>query len=349
MAVQRFRLTVVDRTIIELRRRDGCSIRMIARELGRSSGTVCDEIKRHGKVTGYRAATAEADAAASRCRSGRKLRLAPDGPLFSGIARLLRLGWSPEQISGRRKRMENGMERPSGLRVSHEAIYTALYALPRGELRRELLSFLRQAKPMRGRRPKGSERRGKLVGMTNIRERPEEVGGRLVPGHWEGDLILGAGGASAVGTLVERTTRLVVLVHMAARKADVAASAFAGALNAIPAPLRKTLTYDQGKEMAGHEGLAAQTGMRIFFADPHSPWQRGSNENTNGLLRQYLPKGSSLAGLDQHDLDIVAASLNDRPRKTLDYATPNEAFNSLLATLAGRSETQNGGGVRYGC
>lgn len=349
MAVQRFRLTVVDRTIIELRRRDGCSIRMIARELGRSPGTVCDEIKRHGKVAGYRAAKAEADAAAGRGRSGRKLRLAPDGPLFAGIARLLRLGWSPEQISGRRKRMENGMEQPSGLRVSHEAIYTALYALPRGELRRELLSFLRQAKPMRGRRPKGSERRGKLVGMTNIRERPEEVGGRLVPGHWEGDLILGAGGASAVGTLVERTTRLVVLVHMAARKADVAASAFAGALNAIPAPLRKTLTYDQGKEMAGHEGLAAQTGMRIFFADPHSPWQRGSNENTNGLLRQYLPKGSSLAGLDQDDLDIVAASLNDRPRKTLDYATPNEAFNSLLATLAGGSETQNGDGVRYGC
>lgn len=349
MAVQRFRLTVVDRTIIELRRRDGCSIRMIARELGRSPGTVCDEIKRHGKVAGYRAAKAEADAAAGRGRSGRKLRLAPDGPLFAGIARLLRLGWSPEQISGRRKRMENGMEQPSGLRVSHEAIYTALYALPRGELRRELLSFLRQAKPMRGRRPKGSERRGKLVGMTNIRERPEEVEGRLVPGHWEGDLILGAGGASAVGTLVERTTRLVVLVHMAARKADVAASAFAGALNAIPAPLRKTLTYDQGKEMAGHEGLAAQTGMRIFFADPHSPWQRGSNENTNGLLRQYLPKGSSLAGLDQDDLDIVAASLNDRPRKTLDYATPNEAFNSLLATLAGGSETQNGDGVRYGC
>jgi IS30 family transposase len=196
MAVQRFRLTVVDRTIIELRRRDGCSIRMIARELGRSSGTVCDEIKRHGKVAGYRAATAEADAAAGRGRSGRQLRLAPDGPLFAGIARLLRLGWSPEQISGRRKRMENGMEQPSGLRVSHEAIYTALYALPRGELRRELLSFLRQAKPMRGRRPKGSERRGKLVGMTNIRERPEEVGGRLVPGHWEGDLILGAGGAA---------------------------------------------------------------------------------------------------------------------------------------------------------
>jgi IS30 family transposase len=231
------------------------------------------------------------------------------------------------------------MEQPSGLRVSHEAIYTALYALPRGELRRELLSYLRQAKPVRGRKPKGSERRGKLCNMTNIKERPEEIEGRLVPGHWEGDLILGAGGASAVGTLVERTTRLVVLVHMPTRKAEVAASAFAGALNAIPAPLRKTLTYDQGKEMAGHAGLAAQTGMRIFFADPHSPWQRGANENTNGLLRQYLPKGSSLAGLDQSDLDLVAASLNDRPRKTLDYATPNEAFNSLLAKLVSGGKT----------
>ena len=140
--------------------------------------------------------------------------------------------------------------------MSHEAIYTAIYALPRGELRRELIACLRQDKPGRGRKPKGSERRGKLCGMTNIKERPEEIEGRLVPGHWEGDLILGAGGASAIGTLVERTTRFVVLVRMPTRKADVAASAFAGALNAIPAPLRKTLTYDQGKEMAEHESLA---------------------------------------------------------------------------------------------
>jgi len=188
MVVQRRRLTVLDRTTIELRRRDGWSIRLIAADL------------------------------------------------IAECARLLRLGWSPEQISVRRKRIENGMEQPSGLQVSHEAIYTPLYALPRGELRRELLPYLRQAKPMRGRKPKGSERRGKLVGMINIEERPEEIEGRLVPGHREGDLILGAGGASAVWTLVERTTRLVVLVHMATRRADVAAPAFAGALNAIPAP-----------------------------------------------------------------------------------------------------------------
>ena len=163
--------------------------------------------------------------------------------------------------------------------------------------------------------------------------RPEEIEGRLVPGHWEGDLILGAGGASAIGTLVERTSRIVALVRMPTRKADVASCAFAGALNAIPVSLRKTLTYDQGKEMADHQSLALSTGMRIFFADPHAPWQRGSNENTNGLLRQYLPKGMSFAALTQEHLDAIAASLNDRPRKTLGYATPNERFANLLANL----------------
>jgi IS30 family transposase len=222
------------------------------------------------------------------------------------------------------------VEQKSGLQVSHEAIYVAIYAVARGELRRELIACLRQDKPLRGRKPKGSERRGKLCNMSNIKERPDEVEGRLVPGHWEGDLILGAGGASAIGTLVERTTRLVVLVRMPTRKADVVACAFAGALNAIPAPLRKTLTYDQGKEMAAHQSLAQNTGMRIFFADPHAPWQRGSNENTNGLLRQYFPKDTSLSGFSQQDLDAVAAGLNDRPRKILDFATPIEQFQFLL-------------------
>jgi hypothetical protein len=209
-----------------------------------------------------------------------------------------------------------------------------------------LIACLRQDKPTRGRKPKGSERRGKQCDMTNNKDRPEDVEGRLVPGHWEGDIILGARGASAIGTLVERTTRFVVLVRMPTRKADVAACAFAGALNAIPAPLRKTLTYDQGKEMADHKTLASDTGMRIFFADPHSPCQRGSNENTNGLLRQYFPKGISFAGIGQDDLDAVAASLNDRLRKTIDFATPNEQFSELLAGLAGRTETSPAG-VRY--
>ena len=331
MACRRRELTVCDRSVIEVRVRDGRSVRAISRELGRSPGTICDEIARHGGVEAYRAHAASAWADASRCLTGRRPRLTQDGVLFGQVAGLLRLGWSPEQISGRRRRMQAGMEQPSGLRVSHEAIYAAIYALPRGELRRELIGCLRQDKPMRGRKPKGAERRGKLCNMTNIRERPEEVEGRLVPGHWEGDLILGAGGASAIGTLVERTTRYLVLVRMPTRKADVVASAFAGALNAMPASLRRTLTYDQGKEMARHETLALDTGMRIFFADPHSPWQRGSNENTNGLLRQYFPKGTPLSGFDQDDLDAVADRLNGRPRKTLDFATPDEHFRRLMA------------------
>ena len=344
MTISRRKLTMFDRTLIAVRLGDGWGIRAIAKALGRSAGTISDEIARHRSARlGYVAQSAATGAAAARRLSGRKPRLAAEGALFGSVARLLRLKWSPEQISGRRRRIEGGMELQSGLSVSHEAIYTAIYALPRGELRRELISCLRQDKPMRGRKPKGSERRGKLCNMTNIKERPAEVEGRLVPGHWEGDLILGAGGASAIGTLVERSTRFVILVRMPTRKADVAGCAFAGALNAIPTPLRKTLTYDQGKEMAQHERLALATGMRIFFADPHAPWQRGSNENTNGLLRQYFPKGMSLSALSQDDLDTVAASLNDRPRKTLDFATPGEQFNSLLAAIAAAGSTSPGG------
>ncbi len=347
MAVQRRQLTVFDRSTIEVRLRDGWSIRAIARDLGRSPGMVSDEVARHGGRSLYQAQVATSACLAALCRTGRRRRLAHDGALFLQVSALLRLGWSPEQISGRRKRMEAGIEQPSGLSVSHEAIYTAIYALPRGELRRELTACLRQDKPARGRKPKGTERRGKLCNMTNIKERPEEVEGRLVPGHWEGDLILGAGGRSAIGTLVERVTRFTVLVRMPTRKADVVASAFAGALNAIPDVLRKTLTYDQGKELAQHESLAVSTGMRIFFADPHAPWQRGANENTNGLLRQYFPKGIALSGFDQADLDRVAESLNGRPRKTLDYATPNEQFSNLLAQCA-RANTAPSVGVRSG-
>jgi IS30 family transposase len=344
MAVSRRKLTVFDRTMIEMRRRDGWGVRRIATSLGRSPGTICDEIRRHSDATrDYLAEAAQTQAEANRLVCVRKRRMANDGALFGEISRLLRRQWSPEQISGRRKRIEGGMEERSGLSVSHETIYAAIYALPRGELRRELIACLRHDKPMRGRKPKGSERRGKLCGMTNIKERPEEIEGRLVPGHWEGDLILGARGASAIGTLVERTTRFVVLVRMPTRKADVAACAFAGALNAIPAALRKTLTYDQGKEMADHENLACSTGMRIFFADPHAPWQRGANENTNGLLRQYFPKGMAFSAIAQKDLDEVADRLNDRPRKTLDYATPNEHFQRLLATLASTNQPPPGG------
>jgi IS30 family transposase len=219
MADPRRAFTVVDRTTISLRLRDGWGIRKIARSLGRSPGTISDEVNRNGGSMAYEAGAAGVEAAAKRQLTGRRPRMSHDGALFTEAARLLGLGWSPEQISGRRKREEAGMERPSGVRVSHEAIYAAIYALPRGELRRELIGCLRHAKPTRGRKPKGSELRGKLVGMTNIKDRPEAIEGRLVPGHWEGDLILGAKGTSAIGTLVGNPGN-VGSMNMSARFSD---------------------------------------------------------------------------------------------------------------------------------
>jgi len=340
------RLTVEERAVIEVRVRDGWSFRRIAEELGRSPDTISSEVGGAGGRAGYTAGRGSflADFLGRTRRRRRKLE--PGGPAFAKMAELLRRKWSPEPISGRRLRIEGEEIMESGLDVSHETIYAVLYALPRGELRRELLADLRRGKPQRGRRPKDSERRGKLVGMTNISERPPEVEGRLVPGHWEGDLIVGANGSSAIGTLVERTTGFLVLAKMPSKKADVAACAFAGALNAVPQPLRKTLTYDQGKELARHAELAEATGMRIFFADPHSPWQRGTNENTNGLLRQYFPKGTALSGFSQAELDAVADEINGRPRKRLAYATPKETFLRLVAGLPVGVDGVNEDGVR---
>jgi len=349
MQRQRRKLTVEDRVAIDLRRKDGWGVRAIARELGRSPSVISTEIGRGREQDGnYAAGSAQTAAAARWGRSGRRARLAPDSPLFAEVAKLLRLQWSPEQIAGRRKRLEEGTEVSSGLRVSHEAIYQAIYAVPRGELRRELLACLRQGKPQRGRRSKDGERRGRICDMTSIHERPAEVEGRLVPGHWEGDLIKGAGNRSSVGTLVERTSRKVVLVKLADAKAETARDGFAAGLLAVPAPLRLTLTYDQGKEMARHRELAALTGLRVYFADPHAPWQRGSNENTNGLLRQYLPKGTDLSVFSQAELDAIATRLNSRPRKMLGFATPDEVFAALVDKAANAVTSRNAEGVRCG-
>jgi IS30 family transposase len=349
MQRQRRKLTVEERVAIDLRRKDGWGVRAIARELGRSPSVISTEIGRGREPDGnYAAGSAQTAAAARRDRSGRRARLAPDSPLFAEVAKLLRLQWSPEQIAGRRKRLEDGTEMSSGLRVSHEAIYQAVYAVPRGELRRELLACLRQGKPHRGRRSKTDERRGQICDMTSIRQRPEDVDGRLVPGHWEGDLIKGTGNRSSIGTLVERTSRKVILVKLADAKAETARDAFAAGLLGVPAPLRLTLTYDQGKEMARHKELSALTGLRVYFADPHAPWQRGSNENTNGLLRQYLPKGIDLSVFSQAELDAIAARLNGRPGKTLDFATPDEVFAELVEKVANTVSSRHAEGVRYG-
>src|SRR3954469_15429498 len=237
--------------------------------------------------------------------------------------------------------MEDGAAGSSGVSVSHEAIYQAIDAVPRDELRHELLACQRQGKPQRGPRTAHGEA-GSATASANGRRRWG------VRGHWEGDLIKGAANRSSVGTRVERTSRKLVLVKLADAKAETARDGFAAGLLAVPAPLRLTLTYDQGKEMARHRELAALTGLRVYFADPHAPWQRGSNENTNGLLRQYLPKGTALSEFSQAELDAIAIRLNSRPRKTLGFATPDEVFAGLVDKAANAVTSRNAESVRYG-
>jgi transposase, IS30 family len=220
------------------------------------------------------------------------------------------------------------------MRVSHETIYQSLFAQGRRELRRELARCLRSGRFCRKKR--GTiERRGRVPGMVNISERPAEVGDRAVPGHWEGDVILGAGSRSAVGTLVERSTRLVLLLHLGQDKSAVnVEAAVRKAIATLPAVLRRSVTWDQGAEMASHATFTTATGIPIYFCDPHSPWQCGSNENTNGLLRQFLPEGTDLSKRSAADLHRIQRSLNGRPRKTLGYLTPSEAFAQVVAATA---------------
>jgi len=273
----------------------------------------------------YRACTAQVQAAARACQPRRPRKLL-DPWLWQFVQEHLTEGCSPEQIAGRLRRTYPDDRQKH---LSAETIYVALYVLPRGALRSELLSALRQARNARRPRARGTDRRGQIPNMTPIDERPAEVATRTVPGHWEGDLIKGARNGSAVGTLVERTSRLVLLARMEGTDATSAREGFTKKLRHVPALLRKTLTYDRGKEMAEHERLAQRLAIRIFFADPYSPWQRGTNENTNGLLRQYLPKGTNLSGYTQRELNAIAHRLNTRPRKCLDFATPLEVYAHL--------------------
>lgn len=305
----------------------GASFHAIAQRLGRSKGTVCREVARNAPDRdGYRSVEAGSAAHQRASRPRRPRKLGP-GPLWARVISLLRLGWSPEQVAGRLRR---DYPDDMSMRASHETIYLALYIMPRGGLRRELLALLRRGHKTRHPRGRGADRRGKIPDMVSIHERPQEAEDRRVPGHWEGDLIKGARNASAVGTLVERTTRLVLLARLDGATAHEARLGFQRRLRRVPQPLRKSLTYDQGKEMAEHTALSENLRIRVFFADPHSPWQRGTMENTNGLLRQYLPKGEDLSQFSQRDLNTIAERLNTRPRKTLDFATPLEAFHLLL-------------------
>lgn len=314
-------LTADDRNAIQRGLNAGLSCRQIAQCLDRRPSTVTREMARNQTTATYDAVSA-GRAARGRRRCGRR-KLVPGSPLLQAVMTDLKAGWSPEQIAGRLKHMHP--DEPA-LRVSHESIYCYIYAQPRGERRTTLISALRQAHKSRLPRTRGRDRRGRLRDMVSIHERPDDVLGRQIVGHWEGDLIKGAGHASAVGTLVERKSRFVLLAKLDGTDAEAVLEGFTRRLRTLPPTVRKTLAYDQGKEMARHQELARRLRIRVYFADPHSPWQRPTNENTNGLLRQYLPKATDLSGLSQRYLTQVAKALNSRPRKCLGFLTPEEVM-----------------------
>ena len=325
-------LTAAERTTLMVRRAEGWTQTAIAGHLGRDRSTISRELARNrGPLAApYDAILADERARDLRAAPGTNRKLGVDTALMAVVHDQLRAGWSPEQIAGMLKRT---FADDKARRVSHETIYTAIYVMPRGELRSDLIECLRFGHAKRRPRARGKDRRGAIPDMTSLHVRPPEIEDRLVPGHWEGDLIKGAFNRSSVGTLVERTSRLVLLARMEDATAEGALAGFTAALNRAHQPMRKTMTYDQGKEMARHKELTAATGVAVYFADPHSPWQRGSNENTNGLLRQYLPKGADLSGLSQSDLDVIAHRLNTRPRKLHGFRSPLEIYAEHLSRL----------------
>jgi IS30 family transposase len=308
--------------------RAGESVRQIARRLGRSPSTVSREVRRNGGRDEYRGHRAQA-AARVRERRPRPPRLARDPRLRAEVERMLGLRWSPAQIA-HRLRLEHPADRE--MRVSHETIYRALYVQGRGALRRELAACLRTGRARR-RAQATVEDRGRMAGMVLISERPAEIADRAVPGHWEGDLVIGRAQKSAIATLVERRTRYVLLAALPdGRTAPAVRDALVGAVTALPEHLRRSLTWDRGHEMAEHLRFTVDTGVAVYFCDPHSPWQRGTNENTNGLLRQYLPRSVDLGEISQAELDAIAAELNGRPRQTLGWRSPSEAFAEAVAS-----------------
>jgi transposase, IS30 family len=330
VAVAWTRLTFSERTEIA-RLRDGRKgVREIARALGRSPSTISRELERNSSPSPrrYRAFPAHL-LARERCWRPKPRRLAPGAPVRAEVVRMLRADYSPWEIEGR-LRLEHPGDR--GMQVSHETVYRALFVQGKGSLRAEIGASLRCGRRRRRRRPGERARRDKIPGIISVSGRPAGAEDRAVPGHWEGDLIIGKGGHSQVATLAGRTTRFCLLIALpGGRTADKVADALAETILTLPQALRRTLTWDRGIEMAAHARFTVATGVRVYFADPHAPWQRGTNENTNGLVRYYLPKGSDLSGWTQDELDAIADKLNTRPRRTLGYRTPAEALDALLA------------------
>ena len=321
------RLSLAEREEISRGLVAGESLRVIAGRLGRSASTISREVAANGGRRRYRACSADR-AAVSRMRRPKRSKLASCARLRAVVEEKLESRWSPTQISGWLVEQFPG---DPEMRVSHETIYLSLFVQSRGALRKELTRYLRSGHTTR--RPQGHSSmngQGQLRGTLNIRERPAEANDRAVPGHWEGDLLMGKG-MRAIATLVERKTRFVMLIALPnGHAADVVADALAAKIVELPEQLRRSLTWDQGKEMASHVRFTDETGVPVYFCDPRSPWQRGSNENTNGLLRQYFPKRTEISHYTQADLDAVAAELNGRPRQTLGFKTPSQTLDEAL-------------------
>ena len=326
----RWALTLAEREEISRALVAGQSMRSIAAQLDRAPSTISREIKRNGGQEGYRASQADQSAWDRGCRP-KTSKLAQSRALARLVAGKLRLQWSPEQVAGWLKRTYP--DDPSR-QVSPETIYRSLFIQARGALKKELVAHLRRSRVMRRSRhhTQKTDDHGRITNAVSISERPANVEDRAVPGHWEGDLLFGSKN-SQIATLVERQTRYVMLVKVAGKDTETVIDALIKNARKLPDQLYQSLTWDRGKEMADHKRFTLATDIKVYFCDPQNPWQRGSNENTNGLLRQYFPKGTDLSGYSQAKLNAVARRLNERPRKTLNFETPAERFHQTVASI----------------
>jgi IS30 family transposase len=326
----RLALTLAEREEISRAMVAGHSIRSIAAQLGRAPSTINREIKRNGGQECYRASQAD-QSAWDRGRRPKTGKLAQNRALARIVAGKLQLQWSPEQVAGWLKRTYPD---DTSRQVSHETIYRSLFIQARGALKKELVAHLRRTRVMRRSRhhTMKTDNHGRITDTVSISERPASVADRALPGHWEGDLLFGSKN-SQIATLVERQTRYVMLVKVAGKDTETVINALIKNARKLPEELYQSLTWDRGKEMADHKRFTLATDIKVYFCDPQNPWQRGSNENTNGLLRQYFPKGTDLSGYSQAKLNAVARRLNERPRKTLNYETPAERFHQTVASI----------------
>jgi transposase, IS30 family len=323
------RLSLEERVDIRVGLERGWSYHRIGAELGRSASTICREVTAGGGRAHYQPVACHQRALLA-ARRPKPTKLGASPRLCAEVTSKLEQLWSPQQIASY---LRNLGDATLGS-VSHETIYKSLYVQGRGELRRELARCLRTGRAARQARGRLA-RNGRIPGMIMISQRPAEAADRAVPGHWEGDLIVGKNNQSHIATLVERSTRYVLLAQIDDARAETVAATLTRQIATLPGHLWKSLTWDQGREMSGHAAFTVATGIPVYFCDPHSPWQRGSNENTNGLLRQYFPKGTSLAGYTQDNLDNVAIQLNGRPRMTLNWQTPAERLHAALVATTG--------------